>query len=166
MKKPRYTDQQIAQALRQAEQGPAVADLTLDKAMLQDARDGQAAGGGASGPTRRACHVVQCNRETFYYRSQRRDLTPLRMRLRELAAARPRFGYRRLHILLRRRAGRSITSRRIGCTATNSSACACVAGGNGPVSSGCARPCPPARMSAGVWISWRIGWKTAAASGS
>src|SRR5215470_630939 len=53
-------------------------------------------------PTRRACHVVQCNRATFYYRSQRRDLTPLRMRLRELAAARPRFGYRRLHILLRR----------------------------------------------------------------
>jgi putative transposase len=53
-------------------------------------------------PTRRACGVVQCNRATFYYRSQRRDVTPLRMRLRELAAARPRFGYRRLHILLRR----------------------------------------------------------------
>ena len=53
-------------------------------------------------PRRRACGVVQCNRATFYYRSQRRDVTPLRMRLRELAAARPRFGYRRLHILLRR----------------------------------------------------------------
>jgi hypothetical protein len=38
-------------------------------------------------PTRRACGVVQCNRATFYYRSQRRDVTPLRMRLRELAAA-------------------------------------------------------------------------------
>jgi putative transposase len=53
-------------------------------------------------PTRRACGVVQCNRATFYYRSQRRDVTALRMRLRELAAARPRFGYRRRHILLRR----------------------------------------------------------------
>jgi putative transposase len=53
-------------------------------------------------PTRRACGVVQCNRATFYYRSQRRDVTPLRMRLRELAAARPRFGYRRLHVLLHR----------------------------------------------------------------
>ena len=53
-------------------------------------------------PTRRACAVVGCNRATFYYRSRRRDVTPLRMRLRELAAARPRFGYRRLHILLRR----------------------------------------------------------------
>jgi putative transposase len=53
-------------------------------------------------PTRRACGVVQCNRATFYYCSQRRDVTPLRRRLRELAAARPRFGYRRLHILLNR----------------------------------------------------------------
>ena len=53
---------------------------------------------------RRACGVVGCHRATFYYyyRAQRRDVTPLRMRLRELAAARPRFGYRRLHILLRR----------------------------------------------------------------
>jgi len=51
---------------------------------------------------RRACTVVGCHRATFYYRPRRRDVTPLRMRLRELAAARPRFGYRRLHILLRR----------------------------------------------------------------
>lgn len=51
---------------------------------------------------RRACTVVGCHRATFYYRGRRRDLTPLRMRLRELAAARPRFGYRRLFILLRR----------------------------------------------------------------
>jgi len=51
---------------------------------------------------RRACGVVGCHRATFYYRAKRRDPTPLRMRLRELAAARPRFGYRRLCILLRR----------------------------------------------------------------
>ena len=51
---------------------------------------------------RRACAVVGCHRATFYYRVKRRDPTPLRMRLRELAAVRPRFGYRRLTILLRR----------------------------------------------------------------
>jgi putative transposase len=51
---------------------------------------------------RRACGLVGCDRGTFYYRARRRDVAPLRMRLRELAAARPRFGYRRLHILLRR----------------------------------------------------------------
>jgi putative transposase len=50
----------------------------------------------------RACGVVGCHRATFYYRGMRRDPAPLRMRLRELAAARPRFGYRRLYILLRR----------------------------------------------------------------
>lgn len=39
---------------------------------------------------------------TWYYRSQARDSSVLRQRLRQLAAARPRFGYQRLHILLRR----------------------------------------------------------------
>jgi putative transposase len=51
---------------------------------------------------RRACRLVGCDRATFYYRAKRRDPAPLRMRLRELAAARPRFGYRRLYTLLRR----------------------------------------------------------------
>ena len=36
------------------------------------------------------------------YRSQRDDDTELRLKLRELAQQRRRFGYRRLHILLRR----------------------------------------------------------------
>jgi putative transposase len=37
-----------------------------------------------------------------YYRARRPDDSALRMRLRELAAARPRFGCRRLHVMLRR----------------------------------------------------------------
>ena len=45
---------------------------------------------------------MELGRSTFYYVSQRRDDRALRMRLRELAAARPRFGYRRLYIMLRR----------------------------------------------------------------
>lgn len=52
--------------------------------------------------TQRACSVVQLNRSTFYLKSTAKDQTPLRTRLRELAAARPRFGYPRLHVLLRR----------------------------------------------------------------
>jgi hypothetical protein len=36
MKKTRYTEEQIAYALRQAELGTPVADLSLDKRMLQD----------------------------------------------------------------------------------------------------------------------------------
>lgn len=42
-------------------------------------------------------------RSVFYYRSRsRRDYTALRRRLRELAGARVRYGYRRLAVLLRR----------------------------------------------------------------
>lgn len=60
---------------------------------------------------RRACGLTECSRATFYYRAQRRDVTPLRRRLRELAAARPRFGYRRLHILLCREGWRINTKK-------------------------------------------------------
>lgn len=52
---------------------------------------------------RRACRLVSSARSTIRYRSRRRgDDVPLRARLRDLAAPRPRFGYRRLYVLLRR----------------------------------------------------------------
>jgi putative transposase len=51
---------------------------------------------------RRACGLLQFNRAAWYYRHHGRDDTVIRMRLRELAQARPRFGYLRLHVLLRR----------------------------------------------------------------
>jgi putative transposase len=52
---------------------------------------------------RRACRLVGIGRSTLRYRSHARaDEPSLRQRLRELAAERPRFGYRRLHVLLRR----------------------------------------------------------------
>lgn len=50
---------------------------------------------------RRACHVLDVDRSSVRYRSSRPDDTPLRARMRELAAQRRRFGYRRLHVLLR-----------------------------------------------------------------
>jgi putative transposase len=52
---------------------------------------------------RRACRLVGIGRSTLRYRSRPRpEEESLRRRLRELAAVRPRFGYRRLHVLLRR----------------------------------------------------------------
>ena len=51
---------------------------------------------------RRACGLVGLAPKTYRYRSRRSDDAELRQRLRELAAARRRFGYRRLLILLRR----------------------------------------------------------------
>ena len=51
---------------------------------------------------RRACKVMSCARMTIRYRSRRPDDGCLRERLRGLAQERRRFGYRRLHIFLRR----------------------------------------------------------------
>lgn len=52
---------------------------------------------------RRACRLVGGARSMIRYRRRSRgEDAPVRTRLRELAAQRPRFGYRRLHVLLRR----------------------------------------------------------------
>src|SRR5579863_2629758 len=51
---------------------------------------------------RRACRAMGVDRTSVRYRSRRPDDASLRARLRELAAIRRRFGYRRLDILLRR----------------------------------------------------------------
>ncbi len=51
---------------------------------------------------RRACRLAGVARSSYRYRSQAADQTALRLRLRELAATRVRYGYRRLHVLLRR----------------------------------------------------------------
>ena len=51
---------------------------------------------------RRACRVIAVDRTSVRYRSRRADDGDLREKLRALAQERRRFGYRRLHILLRR----------------------------------------------------------------
>jgi putative transposase len=51
---------------------------------------------------RRACKIIGGVRMTMRYRSRRPDDAVLRVRLRALAHERRRFGYRRLHVLLRR----------------------------------------------------------------
>jgi putative transposase len=51
---------------------------------------------------RRACRLIGAARSTVRYQGRRRDDAALRTRLGELAAQRPRFGYRRLYVLLRR----------------------------------------------------------------
>ena len=51
---------------------------------------------------RRACGLVGIDPRVYRYRSTRSNDTDLRQRLRELASERRRFGYRRLHILLKR----------------------------------------------------------------
>ena len=50
---------------------------------------------------RRACGLVMMAVSTYRYVTRRSD-EPLRTRLLQLAREKPRFGYRRLHVLLRR----------------------------------------------------------------
>lgn len=51
---------------------------------------------------RRACQVVGADRTMVRYTSWKPSEAPLRDRLKALAQERRRFGYRRLHVLLRR----------------------------------------------------------------
>src|SRR5712675_1687539 len=51
---------------------------------------------------RRACRVARLNRGTFRYRSHQEPWTELRMRIREIAQSRVRYGYRKIRVLLNR----------------------------------------------------------------
>ncbi|WP_088828050.1 IS3 family transposase [Marinobacter sp. es.048] len=160
MKRSRYTEEQIAFALKQAELGTPVpevcrkmgvsdatfynwrkkygglgpselkrlkqleeenhrlkklvADLSLDKAMLQDV-----VGKKALRPPRKrqlvadlqkrygvserqACAVLQFSRASNRYQSVARDSSALSMRIREITLTRLHYGYRRVHVQLQR----------------------------------------------------------------
>ncbi len=51
---------------------------------------------------RRACAVLDTDRSTYHYRSRRPSQACLRKRIREITETRVRYGYRRVHVLLRR----------------------------------------------------------------
>lgn len=61
---------------------------------------------------RRACRVIGCCRMTMRYEAIRQDEPVLRERLKELAKARRRFGYRRLH-MFQRREGHAVNHKRL-----------------------------------------------------
>lgn len=55
-----------------------------------------------SNSRRRACGLIRLDPKTYRYASRRSDDVELRARLNALASERRRFGYRRLHLLLKR----------------------------------------------------------------
>jgi len=61
---------------------------------------------------RRACHLASLGRSTARYQSRRADDAPLQAQLLALAHQHPRYGYRRLHALLRR-AGWRVNRKRV-----------------------------------------------------
>ena len=62
--------------------------------------------------TRRAAQIVSASRATLYYRSRQPEQAPLRHRIKEIAAIRVRYGYRRIHTLLQRE-GWAVNHKRI-----------------------------------------------------
>ena len=61
---------------------------------------------------RRACQLLKCCRMTMRYASVRPNDTVLRERIKAIALERRRFGYRRIHVLLRRE-GVSVNHKRL-----------------------------------------------------
>jgi putative transposase len=61
---------------------------------------------------RRACQLLQCCRMTMRYASVKPDDTVLRDRMKAIARERRRFGYRRIHIMLKR-AGTVVNHKRL-----------------------------------------------------
>lgn len=90
-----------------------VADLSLDKQMLQDVIKKAVKPPYKKEmaiwlvenyrvPTRRACRCVGLSHSMYYYKPQRREETLLRMRMKEIAQTRVRYGFKRIFTLLRR----------------------------------------------------------------
>ena len=51
---------------------------------------------------RRACQVLEAQRSTQHYQPRRRDQAGLAARIKKISETRVRYGYRRVHVLLRR----------------------------------------------------------------
>ncbi|MGH9705732.1 MAG: IS3 family transposase [Candidatus Acidiferrales bacterium] len=91
-----------------------VAELSLDKTMLQDVLAKKNVkpsrrrpvveylGGVYRVSQRRACQVARIPVSTFRYQSTQEPRTALRLRIREIAQARIRYGYRKIRVLLKR----------------------------------------------------------------
>ncbi len=101
-----------------------LADAMLDNAALKDLLGKKVAAPAAKRQAvahlvashkiseRRACRVIDCCRMTMRYEVIHQDDPVLRERLKELAKARRRFGYRRLHVFLRRE-GHEVNHKRL-----------------------------------------------------
>ena len=225
MKKSRFTEEQIAYALRLAEGGTPVADVcrqigiseatfyTWKKkyagarrhraAQAQDARGRERAAAAhrgrpdagqadpAGGRTkkdlkavkrrelaawmqerfkvsvRRSCELALLRRSVWYAKSQARDQSALRQRIRDIAMSRPRFGYLRVLVMLKRE-GWAVGKKRVyrlyrleglqlRMKVRRRKRIACCA----------ARSCrPPARTSTGAWTSSTTRCSTDASSAS
>jgi putative transposase len=61
---------------------------------------------------RRACRVLRTDTSTYHYKGKRPSQAGLTRRIKEIAETRVRYGYRRIHVLLRRE-GSQVNAKRI-----------------------------------------------------
>jgi len=117
---------------------------------------------------RRACQVMGFDRSSMRYRGRRAGDASVRLRIRELAAQRRRFGYRRLHLLLTREGCRmnqkrfrrlyreeKLQVRKRGGRKRALGVRAPIALPSGPTSAGRSTSYPTASPTAGASASWR-----------
>jgi len=51
---------------------------------------------------RRGCETIGLQKSSYFYKARRPSQAALKKRIREIAETRVRYGYRRIHVLLRR----------------------------------------------------------------
>lgn len=61
---------------------------------------------------RRACATLRIDRSLYVYKSKRGEQAELRQRIKEISETRVRYGYRRIHVLLKRE-GWQVNAKRI-----------------------------------------------------
>lgn len=61
---------------------------------------------------RKGCDTLKLQKSTYFYRARRPSQVALRKRIREIAETRVRYGYRRIHVLLRRE-GWTVNAKRV-----------------------------------------------------
>lgn len=115
---------------------------------------------------RRACRVFLCDASTYHYKSRRSGQAALDHRIKEICQTRVRYGYRRVHMLLRRE-GWTINVkkvhriyRKVGLQFRDKRRNA----GSRPSCARIARM-PPSRTRLGPWTSYMISWRRAGRSG-
>jgi len=63
---------------------------------------------------RRACSVLKIDRSPYVYKSRRGNQAELKLKTRDICQTRVRYGYRRVHVLIRR-GGWTVNPKRIYC---------------------------------------------------
>jgi hypothetical protein len=92
MRKSRFSETEIVYAVKQVEMGISVKEIAHKYGGSENYEVSEC----------KACKLIELHRSVCRYESCKKDDRAVRMRLKEPAYSRPRYGYRRLTVLLQR----------------------------------------------------------------